>query len=68
MTRMIKFPSLNKAADCFVAKRGKLLIGSDCADAVSGKTFDTIDPETEGVIRHLAEAGARDVDRAVKAA
>ncbi|MCA9271271.1 MAG: aldehyde dehydrogenase family protein [Planctomycetales bacterium] len=36
--------------------------------AVSGKTFDTIDPATEEVIAQVAEGDAADVDAAVKAA
>ena len=46
----------------------RLLIGGVWADAASGKTFTTINPATEAVITHVAEAGAADVDRAVKAA
>ena len=46
----------------------RLLIGGVWADAASGKTFTTINPATEAVITHIAEAGAADVDRAVKAA
>ena len=46
----------------------RLLIGGAWADAASGKTFTTINPATEAVITHIAEAGAADVDRAVKAA
>lgn len=63
-----KFPNLGEAAQRFIAKPGKLLIGGEWVDAHSGKTFDAIDPATESVICQVAEAGAEDVDRAVKAA
>jgi aldehyde dehydrogenase (NAD+) len=46
----------------------KLLIDGNFVDAVSGKTFETIDPATEEVIAHVAEADAADAGIAVKAA
>jgi len=46
----------------------QLLIGGKFQDAVSGKTFPTINPATEEVIASVAEADAPDVDAAVKAA
>jgi len=46
----------------------KLLINGEWHDAVSGKTFETINPATEEVIAHVAEADAADVDLAVRAA
>jgi aldehyde dehydrogenase (NAD+) len=46
----------------------RLLIGGEWRDAVEGTTFDTVDPSTEEVIATLPEAGARDVDLAVRAA
>jgi acyl-CoA reductase-like NAD-dependent aldehyde dehydrogenase len=46
----------------------QLLIGGKFQDAVSGKTFPTINPATEEVITSVAEADAPDVDAAVKAA
>jgi len=47
---------------------GKLFIGGQWCDAVSGKTFDAGNPATESVIMPVAEAGEADVDLAVKAA
>ena len=47
---------------------GKLIINGEAVDAASGKTFTTINPATEEPICAVAEAGAEDVDRAVKAA
>jgi aldehyde dehydrogenase (NAD+) len=46
----------------------QLLIGGRFQDARSGKTFATINPATEEVLAHVAEADAPDVDAAVKAA
>lgn len=46
----------------------KLLINGEFMDAVSGKTFTTLDPRTGDVIAHVAEGDAEDVDRAVSAA
>ncbi len=49
-------------------KPGKLFIGGEWCDAVSGKTFPTINPATGETLAHIAEADAADVDRAVAAA
>lgn len=46
----------------------KLLINNQWVDAVSGKTFPTIDPATEKVIAHVAEGDKADVNKAVEAA
>ena len=44
----------------------KLFINNEFVDAVSGKTFPTVNPATEEVICELQEAGAEDVDKAVR--
>ncbi|GMH21475.1 hypothetical protein Nepgr_023317 [Nepenthes gracilis] len=49
-------------------KYTKLLINGEFVDSASGKTFPTLDPRTEEVIAHVAEADAEDVNRAVFAA
>ena len=49
-------------------KPGKLIINGEAVDAASGKTFMTVNPATEEPLCAVAEAGAEDVDRAVKAA
>jgi aldehyde dehydrogenase (NAD+) len=49
-------------------KPGKLIINGEAVDAASGRTFTTMNPATEEPICPVAEAGAEDVDRAVKAA
>jgi len=46
----------------------KLLINNEWVDAVSGKTFPTLNPATEEVITRVAEADKADVDKAVEAA
>ncbi|MDE1190968.1 MAG: aldehyde dehydrogenase family protein [Arachidicoccus sp.] len=53
----------------FLAKKNQLLfINGKFVPAKSGKTFDTINPATEEILGSVAEAGAEDVDEAVKAA
>jgi aldehyde dehydrogenase (NAD+) len=49
-------------------KPKRLLIGGQWMDAVSGKTFPSVNPSTGEVIAELAEADAADADRAVAAA
>ncbi|XP_075884620.1 aldehyde dehydrogenase, mitochondrial-like [Nelusetta ayraudi] len=46
----------------------KLFINNEWQDAVSGKTFPTINPSTGEVICQVAEADQADVNKAVKAA
>ena len=47
---------------------GKLILNGEAVDALSGRTFITVNPATEEPICAVAEAGPEDVDRAVKAA
>jgi len=47
---------------------GKLLINGKFVDAVSGKTFETVNPATGDTICQVAEADKADVDAAVVAA
>ena len=47
---------------------GKLIINGEAQDAQSGRTFETRNPATEERITDVAEAGAEDVDLAVRAA
>ncbi len=49
-------------------RQTKMLIGGEWVDAVSGKTFPTVNPATEQKIADVAEGDKADVDRAVKAA
>lgn len=46
----------------------KMFIGGKWVDAVSGRTFPTLNPATGQVICHVAEGDTADVDLAVKAA
>ncbi|KAI9999813.1 hypothetical protein NQD34_011656 [Periophthalmus magnuspinnatus] len=46
----------------------KLFINNEWHDAVSGRTFPTINPSTGEIICQVAEADAADVDKAVQAA
>lgn len=66
MTAAATLPKSHKGA--VPVRQTRLLIDGKFQDAASGKTFATIDPSTEEVIAEVAEAGAEDVDRAVKAA
>src|SRR5918992_4276463 len=45
-----------------------LFIDGEFTDAADGKVFKTVSPATEEVLSEVAQAGAEDVDRAVKAA
>src|SRR5437764_14103991 len=49
-------------------KPGKLFINGEFVDALQGKTFETHNPATGEIITHVAEAGAEDVELAVRAA
>ena len=49
-------------------KPKRLLIGGQWVEALSGRSFDTVNPATGKVIAQLAEGGAEDIDRAVAAA
>jgi acyl-CoA reductase-like NAD-dependent aldehyde dehydrogenase len=46
---------------------GRLLIDGQWTDALSGRTFATLNPADESVITQVAEAGGDDVDAAVAA-
>ncbi|CAH0406875.1 unnamed protein product [Chilo suppressalis] len=49
-------------------KYTKLFINNDWVDAVSKKTFPTINPQDETVIAQVAEGDKADIDKAVEAA
>src|ERR1044071_4412139 len=46
----------------------KMLINGEWVDAASGATFESINPATEEVLATVAQGGAEDADRAVRAA
>jgi len=59
---------LGAAAREFLARPQRLLIGDERPDAADGRTFATLDPSSGREIATVAQAGAEDVERAVKAA
>ena len=66
---MTASPSADAPALPFLDGRPKqLLISGQWADAVSGRTFPSVNPSTGEVIAELAEGGEQDADRAVAAA
>ncbi|USK72849.1 aldehyde dehydrogenase family protein [Peribacillus frigoritolerans] len=59
---------LNPRVQEFLKGTKKLLINGELVEAVSGKTFETLDPSNGKVLAVVSEAGPEDVDKAVKAA
>ncbi|HCO24439.1 MAG: betaine-aldehyde dehydrogenase [Gimesia sp.] len=59
---------LDTVANTPKIRQTQLLIDGKWVDAISGKTFATINPATEEVIAEVAEGDAADIDLAVKAA
>ncbi len=60
--------ALGPAAREFLSRPQQLLIGEERFDAADGATFATLDPSTGREIARVAQAGAEDVERAVRAA
>ena len=60
--------SLSSTTIDFIRQPKQLFINGEWVSAVSGKTFDVINPATAEVIAHVAEGDKADVDKAVKAA
>jgi acyl-CoA reductase-like NAD-dependent aldehyde dehydrogenase len=60
--------ALGAAAREFLARPQQLLIGEERLDAADGATFATLDPSSGREIATVAQAGAEDVERAVRAA
>jgi aldehyde dehydrogenase (NAD+) len=61
-------PALESRAIVNIASSYGLFIGGEFVEPDDGETFKTINPATEEVLAEIAEAGPRDVDRAVAAA
>jgi acyl-CoA reductase-like NAD-dependent aldehyde dehydrogenase len=59
---------LSEPARGFASRHQQLLIDGERADAGDGRTFETLDPATGEAITTVAQGGADDVDRAVRAA
>jgi acyl-CoA reductase-like NAD-dependent aldehyde dehydrogenase len=60
--------ALSDAARAFAAGPHRLVIGGERPEAADGRTFETLDPSTGSTIAEVPQAGAEDVDRAVRAA
>jgi acyl-CoA reductase-like NAD-dependent aldehyde dehydrogenase len=60
--------ALSDAARSFAAGPHRLVIGGERLDSADGRTFETLDPATGRAIAEVPQAGAEDVDRAVRAA
>src|SRR5947209_6552955 len=65
MTRVDQKISLPRYLD---GNAKQLLIGGEWVPAASGKTIESINPSTGGVIAEIAAGDEEDVDRAVQAA
>lgn len=61
-------PSLEATDHLKMKKKYDLFIGGKFVEPEFGKYFETINPATETKLADVAEASAKDVDRAVKAA
>src|ERR1035438_9823913 len=60
--------TLDRSVEEFVGAPRQLFINGQWVDAASGKTFETPNPATGETLAHIAEGGAEDIDRAVRAA
>lgn len=61
-------PGVARALAWIGAGPKRLLIGGRWVEAASGRTFEVINPATEALLCHVAEADSADVDAAVAAA
>ncbi|MET9444829.1 aldehyde dehydrogenase family protein [Streptomyces sp. NPDC006610] len=61
-------PAPESRAVVDIAPSYGLFIDGEFVEAADGKVFKTVSPATEEVLSEVAQAGAEDVDRAVKAA
>ena len=60
--------TLDRNVERFVAARRQLFINGQWSNAASGETFETPNPATGETLARVAEGGAEDIDRAVRAA
>ncbi len=60
--------STNPRVTEFLGAQGKLFIGGQFVDALSGKTFETPNPATGQTLATVADGQPEDIDRAVAAA
>ncbi|ELS55982.1 aldehyde dehydrogenase family protein [Streptomyces viridochromogenes] len=61
-------PAPESRGNVDIAPSYGLFIDGEFTEAADGKVFKTVSPSTEEVLAEIAQAGAADVDRAVKAA
>jgi phenylacetaldehyde dehydrogenase len=52
----------------FLSQSQKLLINGKRVDAISGETFEALDPSTNTVLTRVPKGGKEDINRAVEAA
>jgi aldehyde dehydrogenase (NAD+) len=67
MTQTVGLGVLPEVSE-FLASTKRLFIDGQWIDAVSGETFDTLNPADGSVLTAVARGGAEDVDKAVRAA
>ena len=60
--------TLDRDVETFIGSPRQLFINGQWCDAASGKTFETPNPATGETLARVAEGGAEDIDRAVRAA
>src|SRR5450631_2438689 len=60
--------TLDRDVEAFIGSPRQLFINGQWCDAASGKTFETPNPATGETLAHIAEGGAEDINRAVRAA
>jgi acyl-CoA reductase-like NAD-dependent aldehyde dehydrogenase len=56
------------AVEEFLAQRRRLVIDGELRDAITGRTFETLNPSTGMHLADVSEAGPEDIDAAVAAA
>jgi phenylacetaldehyde dehydrogenase len=64
----IPTPPVLPSAHAFLSRKPALLIDGQWVPAVSGETFETVNPADGSVLAHIASGDREDVDRAVRAA
>src|SRR5450631_2538980 len=60
--------TLDRDVEAFIGSPRQLFINGQWCDAASGRTFETPNPATGETLARIAEGGAEDIDRAVRAA
>jgi len=60
--------TLDRDVEAFIGSPRQLFINGQWCDAASGKTFETPNPATGETLARVAEGGAEDINRAVRAA